>query len=803
MEDENITSSAPVEGDVVQVTQSTNGITPAPEPSTPPMEATTETTPQTTGTPEYERVTPVPQTEKTLAEQYIDDARENAYLNKGHGIGDWIKNTYNYDQNQRGSMWVAGKINDVATQMSFLEATLNEDMYGELDLQKYFFDTNLATARAYAKEKKHETAYGYYRAAQEKALAEGDLIGWYMPAEAGYMLSQWAIANENLNNPSLGTMDKERAESVKRAVTDWFEANNITWRGIECLNHMYYQETVRHNAIMAELQQDANDIAREQQKANAEAAANSYKLQLRQWEFDMAELEKDFGYDITGDKIIGHNPNASYNTGGNRFGHYDSEQEWAENNLTAAFNLYGTQGMKSILGNRFQWANNAYHEQVQKGEWFKEQCETGLKYIMTSALDSWGTNTLKKDELKKLTDLPDSIDTSSGIKIVYTSPGSAALYAVTKDGVAIRINDSNMTLANGKTIEEVLKKQDLKLDISTPDSITSKNKNGEEVTLGIGKQTYSDYYWSPSKNNKSEWRSFTDKGLKGYNEMMSKGFKREYGLVDTEGIHSGMVFSDVDKDGNKIYYAFNPENGSYGKISDKNKIAKVQIDSDGTINVTHFESGKDWGRGWHLDSNNEITAVAHVAIKYSQTVGNENSKYHSIVAYINPDGSVIYTDETWHNENTYRWESLSKAKVYNSNSFDANKDLPKFEDSVAAYVNDINESDYTSKTTNEIIQENYNSISDSEREKLKSKVKSTIGTGSSSSSSSSSSGGSSSNNNNSNSLKSKKETPQVSDEKTSEEKVLADAGKDVDLGEKAKEEIEQNQERYNKLFNIT
>ena len=55
---------------------------------------------------------------------------------------------------KQGHTWVAGAINDNNTQMSFLQTLINEEMYDEMDLQKYYYDTNLATARAYAAQKK-------------------------------------------------------------------------------------------------------------------------------------------------------------------------------------------------------------------------------------------------------------------------------------------------------------------------------------------------------------------------------------------------------------------------------------------------------------------------------------------------------------------------------------------------------------------------------------------------------------------------------------------------------------------------
>ena len=208
MEDEVITTAAP-ESDVVTTantsTENTAGYMQVQETSVDPSQSSAVVAEQPTPT--------APKTERELAYEEINRRQSESYNTKGNNISNWIQNDYDYDATQAGTLWVAGKINDVNTQMKFLEATLNEDLYSEMDLQKYFFDTNLATARAYAKEKKHETAYGFYRAAEEKAIAEGQLTGWYMPAEAGYMLSQWVLA---ANQPDTA-LDTEAARSLSNA----------------------------------------------------------------------------------------------------------------------------------------------------------------------------------------------------------------------------------------------------------------------------------------------------------------------------------------------------------------------------------------------------------------------------------------------------------------------------------------------------------------------------------------------------------------------------------------------------------
>ena len=176
----------------------------------------------------------------------------NQEANAGKAMNSFLTQGYDYDKNEAGSYWVAGAINDNNTQMNFLQTLINEEMYDEMDLQKYYYDTNLATARAYAAQKKKEVAYGFYQAAQQRAYAEGELTGWYMPAEGRYLLGQYTVAQNTLEDPDATVEAKAKASRISKTAEEWFAANQITTRGIKCLAMMNYEENVRHNTVMGE-----------------------------------------------------------------------------------------------------------------------------------------------------------------------------------------------------------------------------------------------------------------------------------------------------------------------------------------------------------------------------------------------------------------------------------------------------------------------------------------------------------------------------------------------------------------------
>ena len=668
MEDEVITTATP-ESDVVTTantsTENTAGYMQVQETSVDPSQSSTMITDQ--------QPTPTaPKTERELAYEEINRRQSESYNTKGGSITNWIQNDYNYDATQAGTLWVAGKINDVNTQMKFLEATLNEDLYSEMDLQKYFFDTNLATARAYAKEKKHETAYGFYRAAEEKAIAEGQLTGWYMPAEAGYMLSQWVLADETIKDPNASTLDKERASSVSRAVSGWFAANNITERGIECLNSLYLKETIRHNKEMERLQDDANQIQKLANDANNAANANNAKLQEETFKFQLAEMELDMGFDLNNDNTIGHTGNDA-----NRFGFYQDQKSWAQNNLDKAFKLWGSDKTRNVLGDDYQRSFNQYRKSIQDSTWFQKQIESDNGYIAGENMETFSNTKIKSSELKKI-GIDNSTDvTDNSIKMILTEDGGVALYVFNKHGVAYQITDDSIELSNGQTIKDVLLKQELVLNTTQQSHFTGRDSNGNSVTLTIGVNSAKVYGHTISIANKDKYPGMSEKTIKAIETYtQEKGYNMEYGLIDTEWESGEFVISKGEGD-DKIYYAVDRYTGDVHKIKNKDKIAVVHVNADGTFKVTNL-SGEDRS-GWQKAWDGDVT-LKNYALRQSEFIGtdksNDNSDLNSSYMYTNHDGSkVFFTGEdisTGFDDNDFhsadrKYISESQARTINSN----------------------------------------------------------------------------------------------------------------------------------------
>jgi hypothetical protein len=508
----------------------------------------------------------------------------NQESNAGKAMNSFLTQGYDYDKNEAGTYWVAGAINDNNTQMSFLETLINEEMYDEMDLQKYYYDTNLATARAYAAQKGKETAYGFYRAAQERALAEGELTGWYMPAEGRYLLGQYTVAQNTLENPDATPEEISKANRVAKAAESWFSANQITTRGIKCLAMMNYEENVRHNTVMGELQKQANDIARQ----GAAASAASAKLQLRELKFQVEEMELQSGYDYSNaiglddDNYLGHK-REDYQ-GLQALKGYNSTAEMLENDPSSYAAVLGAtskEWVDKVLGDKAKPTYKKYKNDQHLAS-FKSEINGDVGKITEK---SGGFDTVGK--------------TKDGKEIKVTVVGNKAVAGYFEDNVWVPITDENAKLANGKTIKSWIENaygagsmdttgiNAIEIDgevYSFGRSNTSTDETSYTNLSGLGYKKLVSENWGfidHEKTNKAIEESYTTKGTKDKDGKTIRNLTYRQDLMDEKNENEYTIFSGEDADGNESYYKVNTD-GSFEKID---KVVEVNPDD------YHFKVG--------------------------------------------------------------------------------------------------------------------------------------------------------------------------------------------------------------------
>ena len=537
----------------------------------------------------------------------------NLVENSGSAMKNFFLKDYDYDVDEVGSYWVGGAMNDVKNQMSFLNVLINEEMYDALDLQKYYFDNNLATARAYAAKKDKETAYNYYRAAQEKAIAEGELTGWYMPAEGRYMLGQYTIAMNILENPDASQEERDKADRIKGTVEDWFGANKIGTQGIKTLGMMNYEETVRHNKVSERLQKQANA-----------AAASAAGAQLAATLWDIAELELVWRADLDDNGVIGHTDAERRATHSDLFQYLNEHDAWK-----GFYKFSETRDMAWVDGTAKQMAKihdvnfseleHAYETSVGNGIVKNTMGENGTHQV---TLDQMNKLTFKLEPGTKITLADGTTITGSEITgDVYwlsTSDGTY-LYTTTKEGGTVQITDAKTKFENGISVDSWLKREDVSRTLGTG---TLKDTDGRILKIGDGLINSNVSKEAPIKYDNLTFGS--DKDKKAIDKYVTKGkYKIKYGYSSKKG--NNIL---LDEEGN----TFELKNGTLKEI-DEDKIVKNDI-----------KNGKEKQR---IDANTNVrNSLVSTDITFPDEKRPGDYKVNVYLDPENPEAPCVYTVES-------------------------------------------------------------------------------------------------------------------------------------------------------------
>lgn len=581
---------------------------------------------------------------QNVVQDTIQIANQQAVTaNAGQAMNRFLTQEYSYNPEEAGTYWVAGGINDKETQMMFLNTIINEEMYDEMDLQKYYYDTTMATARAYAAQKEKETAYGYYRAAQEKAIAEAQLTGWYMPAEGQYMLMNYEAAQVKLEDPDATPEEIAKAQRISGTTEQWFAANKIGPKGMKCLSMMNYEENVRHNTIMGELQKEANKIA----AAGAAASSAAADLQLRLQKFQLEEYELQTGHNITKEigldnkDVIGHDL-ADYDN------KYQALKGYKGNTTGEAISqmlMHDPDSYAAVLmSSDKKWIDGILKSNGHDPEEFYTRYEAKL-----------GDNILKENKEANGNILDESRLNKTGQRIAngegknkeiysFTSTGEngepeTRLYYKDNNGVFKQITDENTKIIIKDYVENV---GDKYYGFTTNDL----TYDGEAINVGNkmdasrmpGSYTY----------NIDAYKSLTDKQKSAIEGKEQDGWHVVDGAYSTKKKNTLIVMQD--KDG-KYYEVEN--DGKVQELTDKEHLKFETIDAEeGTTLFWVDKNGSISGRGdaprlqgvTEKDANGKTYGNGRVVhddyvFQKSMNIGD------NIYVYINPDGSEVYLEK--------------------------------------------------------------------------------------------------------------------------------------------------------------
>lgn len=152
---------------------------------------------------------------------------------------------YANNQNAEKVGWTGGYVLDQNRQMEYLKSSIQAQMYGAMELQKYGYDSALAAARLSYDLNQKEFAHKYYQDAVNIAITEANLTGTYFSAETRDMMSQLSAANQELKEFAATdideidvtklTQEQQRALEVKKNIESWYKANGVNTAGLKTL----------------------------------------------------------------------------------------------------------------------------------------------------------------------------------------------------------------------------------------------------------------------------------------------------------------------------------------------------------------------------------------------------------------------------------------------------------------------------------------------------------------------------------------------------------------------------------------
>ena len=136
--------------------------------------------------------------------------------------------------------WTGGYIFDQQKQLAFLQEGIKASLYNEQELQKLGFKSQLAAARLAADVQNTQLAHQYYQDAQQQALNQAQITGFYLPAEALDLLTQANAAQTLMELHEEGTPEYVRAKNTYDYVEKYFSNNGISKQGKETLSMLQY-----------------------------------------------------------------------------------------------------------------------------------------------------------------------------------------------------------------------------------------------------------------------------------------------------------------------------------------------------------------------------------------------------------------------------------------------------------------------------------------------------------------------------------------------------------------------------------
>ena len=134
---------------------------------------------------------------------------------------------YMRGQSTEKAGWTGGYMLDQKRQGDYLKASIQAQMYGAQELQRYGMDTQLEAARLAYDLGKEQLAYQLYQQEYQKSITEAQMFGYYVSPENRDLLNQLRASQAVLSDVNATEEEKARATVVKTQIDTWFGEQNL------------------------------------------------------------------------------------------------------------------------------------------------------------------------------------------------------------------------------------------------------------------------------------------------------------------------------------------------------------------------------------------------------------------------------------------------------------------------------------------------------------------------------------------------------------------------------------------------
>jgi hypothetical protein len=134
---------------------------------------------------------------------------------------------YMRGQSAEKAGWTGGYMLDQKRQGDYLKASIQAQMYGAQELQRYGMETQLEAARLAYDLGKEQLAYQLYQQEYQKSITEAQMFGYYVSPENRDLLNQLRAAQGVLSDTNATADEKTRATAVKNQIDTWFGEQNL------------------------------------------------------------------------------------------------------------------------------------------------------------------------------------------------------------------------------------------------------------------------------------------------------------------------------------------------------------------------------------------------------------------------------------------------------------------------------------------------------------------------------------------------------------------------------------------------